>query len=202
MGAKQPAQPAILVVDDDADVRTLVSQALGGLGYRVEQASTGTEALAAMHRNGCAMVVLDVRLPDISGYEVCRELRDEFGEQLPIMFLSGERTESFDRVGGLLLGADDYLTKPFASDELAARVRRLLARSNHDDEVRKFDLTKRELEVLSLLAAGRSQVTIAKDLVLTEKTVATHLQHILRKLGVHSRAEAVAAAHKHNLTTA
>jgi DNA-binding response OmpR family regulator len=202
MGAKQPAQPAILVVDDDADVRTLVSRALGGLGYRVEQASTGTEALAAMRSNGCVMVVLDVRLPDISGYEVCRELRDEFGEQLPIMFLSGERTESFDRVGGLLLGADDYLTKPFASDELAARVRRLLARSNHDDEVRKFDLTKRELEVLSLLAAGRSQVTIAKDLVLTEKTVATHLQHILRKLGVHSRAEAVAAAHKHNLTTA
>jgi DNA-binding response OmpR family regulator len=202
MGAKQAGQPPILVVDDDADVRTLVSQALGGLGYRIEEASTGAEAVAAVRDSGSALVVLDVRLPDISGYEVCRELRDECGEQLPIMFLSGERTESFDRVGGLLLGADDYLTKPFASDELAARVRRLLARSNHDDEVRKFDLTKRELEVLSLLAAGRSQVTIAKDLVLTEKTVATHLQHILRKLGVHSRAEAVAAAHKHNLTTA
>jgi DNA-binding NarL/FixJ family response regulator len=181
-------------VDDDSAV-------LAGLGYRVAEASTGAEALAAVRRDGTALVVLDVRLPDISGYEVCHELRDECGEQLPIMFLSGERTEPYDRVGGLLLGADDYMTKPFASDELAARVRRLLARSGRDDSGSRFDLTRRESEVLSLLAAGRGQAAIADQLVLTEKTVATHIQHILRKLGVHSRAEAVAAAHKYGLSS-
>jgi DNA-binding NarL/FixJ family response regulator len=147
-----------------------------------------------------ALVVLDVHLPDISGYEVCRELRDMFGERLPILFLSGARTESYDRVGGLLLGADDYLVKPFAHDELLARVRRLLARSARDDEARQYDLTVREREVLEHLAAGQDQPTIAKELVISEKTIATHIQHILGKLGVHSRAEAVALAHRHGIT--
>jgi DNA-binding NarL/FixJ family response regulator len=190
----------ILVVDDDADFRTLLSRLLAGIGYRIAEAATGAEALAAVNRSAPALVLLDVRLPDISGYEVCRELRDRFGEQLPIMFLSGARTESYDRVSGLLLGADDYLAKPFATDELLARVRRLLARSAQRETTHNFDLTTRELQVLVLLAAGRSQGTIADELVITEKTVATHIQHILAKLGVHSRAEAVAFAHRHGLS--
>jgi DNA-binding NarL/FixJ family response regulator len=103
-------------------------------------------------------------------------------------------------VSGLLLGADDYVVKPFAPDELLARVRRLLARSADTNETRSFDLTAREVQVLSQLAAGHDQARIAEDFVISEKTVATHIQHILAKLGVHSRAEAVAFAHRHGIT--
>jgi len=70
-----------------------------------------------------------VRLPDLSGYEVCRELRDRLGASVPVMFVSGERIESFDRVAGLLVGGDDYLAKPFELDELFARLRALLRRA-------------------------------------------------------------------------
>jgi DNA-binding NarL/FixJ family response regulator len=107
------------------------------------------------------------------------------------------RTEPYDRVGGLLLGADDYLAEPFAPDELLARVRRLVARSR--DNSSALDLTKRELEILRLLASGRNQSQIAAALVIAERTVATHIQHILAKLGVHSRAQAVAVAHRRGL---
>jgi DNA-binding NarL/FixJ family response regulator len=173
---------------------------LGVVGRPVVEAATGAEALAIARSDAPALVLLDVRLPDISGYEVCHELRDAFGEQLPILFLSGARTEAYDRVSGLLLGADDYVVKPFAPDELLARVRRLLARSADTNETRSFDLTAREVQVLSQLAAGHDQARIAEDFVISEKTVATHIQHILAKLGVHSRAEAVAFAHRHGIT--
>jgi DNA-binding NarL/FixJ family response regulator len=196
-------QPSsLLVVDDDDDFRTFVADLLRGAGHQVVEAATGNGALAHARAERPALIVLDVHLPDISGYEVCRELRDEFGDLLPIIFVSGERTESYDRVGGLLLGADDYVVKPFASDELLARVRRLLARSTQGDVVRRYDLTPRELEITELLAAGHSQAAIAERLVLSEKTVATHIQHILPKLGVHSRAEAVAVAHREGLNGA
>jgi DNA-binding NarL/FixJ family response regulator len=194
--------PPILIVDDDAALRRVLSDLLDPIGHPVAQAATGAEALATVRRKGAALVLLDVCLPDISGYEVCRELRDEFGERLPIMFLSGTRTESYDRVGGLLLGADDYVTKPFAADELLARIRRLLARSARSpqsDQARGYDLTTREREVLSYLAAGYDQASIAGELVISEKTIATHIQRVLTKLGVHSRAEAVAFAHRHGI---
>ena len=191
---------SLLVVDDDDDFRTFVADLLRGAGHEVVEAATGSGALEGARAERPSLVVLDVHLPDISGYEVCRELREEHGDLLPIIFVSGERTESYDRVGGLLLGADDYIVKPFASDELLARVRRLLARSVQDDLARRsYDLTPRELEIIELLAAGQSQAAIAERLVLSEKTVATHIQHILPKLGVHSRAEAVAFAHRQGL---
>ena len=178
----------------------MLAQLLEVMGHPIEQAATGAEALALARGREPALVLLDVHLPDISGYEVCRELRETFGEHLPILFLSGARTESYDRVSGILLGADDYLVKPFAHDELLARVRRLLSRATHGDEARKYDLTTRELEVLEHLAAGEDQATMARGLVISEKTIATHIQHILAKLGVHSRAEAVAFANRHGIT--
>jgi DNA-binding NarL/FixJ family response regulator len=192
--------PPLLVIDDDDDFRTFVADLLRGAGHHVAEAATGSEALARVRAERPSLIVLDVHLPDISGYEVCRELRDEFGDLLPIIFISGERTESYDRVGGLLVGADDYLVKPFASDELLARVRRLLTRSAQDDAARRsYDLTRRELEIVELLAAGYSQAAIADRLLVSEKTVSTHIQRILPKLGVHSRAEAVAFAHRQGL---
>src|SRR5439155_884364 len=144
------------------------------------------------------LVILDVRLPDVSGYEICRELRDEFGNRLSIVFMSGERTERLDLAAGLLVGADDYLVKPFSTDELLARVRVRLPPAPETPPL-PSDLTKRELEVLRLLSEGLSQKEIAVSLVISSKTVAAHIQHVLGKLGVHSRTQAVAQAYRRGL---
>jgi DNA-binding NarL/FixJ family response regulator len=191
----------VLVVDDDAACRSLVATLLSEAGYAVREAESGNAAREAAHSDRPGLVVLDVKLPDVSGYEVCREFRDEFGETLPILFLSGAKTDALDRVGGLLLGADDYVVKPFEPNELVARVRRLASRSGLRPKRQSKSrlaqaLTKREREVLYLLAEGKTQKDIARELFISQKTVGTHLQHILSKLGVHSRAEAVAFVHR------
>ena len=190
---------SILVVDDDEDFRNVVARALAPLGRDIRVAATAAEALAAAYEERPSLVLLDVHLPDLSGYEVCRELRDEFGDELPIVFVSGCRTEDYDRAAGLLVGADDYLVKPFAIGELIARVRRAIDRASRRENAVQAGLTRREREVLGLLAEGLAQAAIAKKLFITPKTVATHIQHILAKLNLHSRAEAVSFAHRHGL---
>jgi two-component system, NarL family, nitrate/nitrite response regulator NarL len=195
----------ILIVDDDANYRAFVASILGRVGYATREASSGEEALSAVRNDRPSCVLLDVLLPGVTGYAVCRELRDEYGDTLPIIFVTGERTEPGDRVAGLLLGADDYVLKPFDPDELLARLRRLLVRTelaaprNGDRRSNAFGLTAREREILVLLADGTGQKAIAAELVLSSKTVATHIQRILTKLGAHSRAEAVAVAHREGL---
>jgi DNA-binding NarL/FixJ family response regulator len=197
---------SILIVDDDGNYRAFVSSILGRVGYGTREASSGEEALSSIRRERPSCVLLDVLLPGVTGYAVCRELRDEYGEGLPIIFVTGERTAAGDRVAGLLLGADDYVVKPFDPDELLARVRRLIVRSQLDgrrrgDQVRAlFGLTDRERDIVMRLADGMGQKAIAAELVISPKTVATHIQRILPKLGVHSRAEAVAVAHREGLT--
>ena len=122
---------------------------------------------------------------------------------MPIIFVSGDRTDSYDRVAGLMLGADDYLVKPFDPDELIARLRRSLrprpngaaAATNGSDD-RTSDLTPREREVLALLAGGRTSPQIAHELVISPRTVGTHVQHILTKLGVENRTQAAGIAHR------
>jgi two-component system, NarL family, nitrate/nitrite response regulator NarL len=183
----------ILIVDGDRQSRTLISRVLKRVGYSTYEAETGEEALAAAKRERPALVVLEVLLPGVSGYEVCRELKDEFGETLPIVFVSGTRTEPGDRVAGLLVGGDDYLVKPFDPNELLARVRRLLPPRLPGGETPRR-LTRRELDVLSLLVEGLSQPEIAERLFISPKTVGKHIEHILPKLGVHNRAQAVALA--------
>jgi DNA-binding NarL/FixJ family response regulator len=186
----------IFVVDDDESFRTYVGELLENAGYRTEQFASGSLALAAAMAEQPAAVVLDVQLPGLNGYEICRELRDRYGDSLPVIFLSGERTDAVDRTAGLLLGADDYLVKPVDPGELIARIRRLV--EPHALEVGSSNgldsLTKREREVLELLAQGHQQDEIARELVISPKTVATHIQRILGKLEVRSRAQAVAVA--------
>jgi two-component system nitrate/nitrite response regulator NarL len=196
----------ILIVDDDANYRAFVSSILQRVGYQTREASSGEDALNSVRIARPSCVLLDVLLPTVTGYAVCRELRDEYGEALPIIFVTGARTEPGDRVAGILLGADDYVIKPFDPDELLARVRRSIVRSDPvlrdkgDQGRNAFGLTAREREILMRLADGRRQSAIAAELVISSKTVATHIQRILTKLGVHSRAEAVAVAHREGLT--
>jgi DNA-binding NarL/FixJ family response regulator len=199
----QSGTGGILVVDDDDGFRTLMSELLELAQYRTITASTGEEALALARRRRPALVLLDVQLPGLSGYEVCRQLKDEFGEGLPVALVSGKRRAAIDRVAGLLIGADDYITKPFAPDELIGRARRLVSRFETvlpapDAELKRLgcDLTPRELEVLRLLASGLDQTEIAGELTISSKTVSTHIQNILGKLGVHSRAQAIAEAYR------
>jgi DNA-binding NarL/FixJ family response regulator len=198
VAATENCGPVLIVDADEAD-RAELAQLFEAAGYPVTQVATGADALDAAREKMPSAVVLEVPLGAFSGYEVCRALRRTFGDELPIIFLSGSRTESYDRVAGLLVGADDYLVKPYAGDELLARLRRLLRRSHLLSAGATAKLTKREREILRLLAEGLQQPAIAERLFISPKTVGTHIEHILSKLNVHSRAHAVALAYRDEL---
>jgi|SRR5215212_3590480 len=184
----------VLVVDGDPGSCAAIVTALERAGYRTQRARTGEEALEAARRQRPALVIMETHLRGVSGYEIFRELRERYGEDLPIIFVSAEGTDETDRVAGLLLGADDHLAKPIRFDHLLARVRRLVTRSAAVAGPVASHLTPREQEVLALLAEGLEQNQIANRLFITPKTVAKHVERILDKLGVHSRAQAVALA--------
>ena len=130
----------ILVVDDERPVREALERALRLEGYEVELASDGQAALFSVARRSADAVVLDVLMPVMDGLETCRKLRRQ-GNTVPVLMLTARHDVS-DRVAGLDAGADDYLVKPFALEELLARLRALLRRSNGGDEPLSFaDLT-------------------------------------------------------------
>jgi DNA-binding NarL/FixJ family response regulator len=190
----------VLIVDGDERSRAQIARALERAGYATLDVESAGEAIEAARAN-VALVLLELELPDMTGYEVCRELRDEHGEGLPIFFMSGTRTEALDRVAGLLLGADDFIVKPFDRAELVARVHRFTSRreaarrptqAEHDSD--HAHLTDREHQILVRLAHGTAQKQIAEELSISPKTVATHIQNLFRKLDAHSRAELVARA--------
>jgi two-component system OmpR family response regulator len=123
--------PHVLVVDDDAALRQLVSEYLGQNDFRVSEATGGAQLLGAFRAQVVDLVLLDLRLPGEDGMQLLRALRAE--SQLPVIILTG-RTEEADRVMGLELGADDYLTKPFSPRELLARIRTVLRRTHAGQE--------------------------------------------------------------------
>lgn len=186
---------SVVVIDDDELFRELISAVLARAGYAVRDVATGEEGLEAVRLRPPSLVVIDVRLVGMSGYDVCRVLRRDYGDSLPIVFVSGERTESFDRVAGLRLGGDDYIVKPLDPDELLARVDRLVGHARSRISAPAIlKLTRREVDVLELLVAGLRSKEIAHELSISIKTAATHIQNILTKLEVHSQAQAIAAA--------
>ncbi|HEX4812831.1 MAG TPA: response regulator transcription factor [Nonomuraea sp.] len=128
----------VLVVDDEPNIRALLSQTLRLVSYEVRTAATGAEAVAAAREFDPDIVVLDVMLEDFDGFEVARRL----GERVPVLFLTArDRVE--DRVRGLTLGADDYVAKPFSLEEVVLRIRAILRRSRslpQDDVLRYADL--------------------------------------------------------------
>ena len=133
-------QPRLLVVDDDPDVRDSLRRALGYAGYEVATASNGADALGAVARSPVDLIILDVLMPMLDGFETCRALRDR-GNATPVLVLTA-RDAVDDRVTGLEAGADDYLVKPFALRELLARVNALLRRTQPPRELLGYaDLT-------------------------------------------------------------
>jgi DNA-binding response OmpR family regulator len=120
----------ILLVEDEEDIASLVRAYLERDGFRVVWATRGTEGLAELERNDVRLAILDLQLPDADGLDVCRAIRST--SSLPVVMLTA-RDEEVDRVTGLELGADDYVTKPFSPRELAARVRAVLRRVDPEE---------------------------------------------------------------------
>lgn len=179
-----PEQPKnrVLVVEDDGAVRRAVERALTFEGYDVVTARDGAEALAIVLNDHIEAIVLDVMMPIVDGLEACRRIRAR-GDTTPILILTA-RTEVSDRVAGLDAGADDYLMKPFALEELLARLRALLRRSSGavaelikvgdlvmdtgSRQVRRgdlvIDLTKTEFDLLELLMSNAG-IVIDRDTI-------------------------------------
>lgn len=133
MADRNSIQPHIVAVDDDPDIRSLLAEYLGENDLRVSAVASGGELTSMLNRETVDLVVLDVRLQGEDGMQIARRLR-ETHPTLPILMLTG-RAEEADRVMGLELGADDYLTKPFSSRELLARLRALLRRAQAQQSV-------------------------------------------------------------------
>jgi DNA-binding NarL/FixJ family response regulator len=190
---------AVLIADADEPSRMALARILRGAGYVVQQADTGEAALNIARSTMPVAIILEVPLPGMSGYEVCHTLRSDVGTAPPVLFVSGVRTEWYDRIAGLLLGADDYMVKPYAAGELLARLERLIDRSRVSAPRAVHDLTRRELEVLNLMGEGLRHEQIARRLFISPKTVATHVEHILRKLAVRSSTEAIAVAFRQDI---
>lgn len=206
-----PGDIDILVVDDEKDVVEVVGHFLEEEGYTVHSAYDGEEALE-MASGDVDLIVLDIMLPGVDGYEVCRKLRSRVEtEEIPIVFLSA-KTEEEDQIEGLMLGGDDYLTKPVSPQVLVAHVKAVLRRSGveessilevdglkiYEDEYRAelngedLGLTLTEFELLRYLvrhprkAFTRQQLleTIWKDaMMVTERTVDAHIKNLREKLG-------------------
>jgi two-component system, OmpR family, response regulator RegX3 len=199
----------ILLVEDEEDIAALVRAYLERDGFRVLWATRGTEGLAELERNDVRLAILDLQLPDADGLDICRAIRTS--SSLPVVMLTA-RDEEVDRVTGLELGADDYVTKPFSPRELTARVRAVLRRvepDETDDRLRAGDieldrkartatvagaeveLTGREFDLLWHLAA-RPGIVVTRSQLLDRvwgiefpggtRTVDVHVGQLRRKL--------------------
>ncbi|MBP1628168.1 MAG: Two-component response regulator CreB [Holophagaceae bacterium] len=196
----------VLIVEDESAIADTIAYALESEGFRVKRCTLGGEALALLREGGIRFVILDVGLPDLSGFEVLRRLRT-FSE-LPVLFLTA-RSEEVDRVVGLEIGADDYMAKPFSPRELAARVRSILRRTERggapapprfevDEAARRIrfqgqalDLTRYEYQLLRLFLVHPERVWSRSELMervwagaeeSADRTVDTHVKTLRAKL--------------------
>ena len=161
----------IVVAEDDRDIADLIAHYLQKAGWTAQVAPSGDEALAYVRRHPVDLVILDVMLPGLSGLEVCRALRaDEKTAALPIIMVTA-RAEETDRIIGLDIGADDYISKPFSPNELVARVRALLRRSKRSETGRStlsFGTLVMDLSRHTVLDQGREVKLTAKEFMLLQ----------------------------------
>jgi two-component system, OmpR family, catabolic regulation response regulator CreB len=211
--------PRVLLVEDEPAIADTLVYALGTDRFEVTHALTGTEGLAAAEKVDFDFAILDIGLPDMSGLDVCRRLRER--STIPVLFLTA-RDGEFDRILGLELGGDDYVTKPFSPREIVARVRAILRRTqatpaespatgadgplHHDDSAMRIhchgvalDLTAHEYKLLLVLLAKPGRVYTRDQLLdqawqdpgaVTDRTIDAHVKSIRAKLrGVRAGAE-------------
>jgi two-component system phosphate regulon response regulator PhoB len=209
-------QDTVLVIEDEADVVDLLRYNLNRAGFAVLIANTGRKGLEAARKSRPDIVVLDLMLPEMPGEEVCRTLkRDADTERIPIVMLTA-KSEASERVHGLEIGADDYVTKPFSPRELVLRVQGLLRRmranlraeiielddffvDKNNFEIRldthRLDLTTTEFKLLTLMIERRGRTQSREQLLfdvwgyqnaIDTRTVDTHMRRLREKLGRHS----------------
>jgi two-component system response regulator TtrR len=192
--------PSIYVVDDDEAMRDSMTWLLEGEGYRVACFESGESFLKARRDNMRGCIVLDVRMPEMSGLELHEKL-DDLGVQLPIIFVTGHGDVPM-AVSALQRGACDFIEKPFHNEDLLSRIRRALeldselaARRLRDGAIaqRVEQLTQRENEVMQQVVAGKLNKQIADTLNISMKTVEAHRARVMEKMGVRTLAELVKA---------
>jgi FixJ family two-component response regulator len=190
------AAPTVFVVDDDPSMRESMASLLASAAVRVETFASAREFLRHPRGEGPACLVLDVSMPDISGLELQRELTGA-AQPIPIIFVTGRGTVPM-AVQAMKAGAVEFLLKPFAADALFEAIRDALERDRTDRarraeltglHARRERLTRREREVMALIARGRRNKQIAADLGLSENTIKVHRHHIMEKMGVATFAE-------------
>ncbi len=160
------AAPRILIVDDDPQIRDLLRITLEREGYGILTAADGATALRMATRERPEAIVLDIGLPEVDGLDVCRRLRQ--GGAVPILFLSA-RGDEIDRVVGLELGADDYVTKPFSPRELVARIRILLKRSAPRTEAMTRGVLALDMARHLATVAGQAVALTASEMLLLQR---------------------------------
>ena len=201
----------ILIIEDEANIRELITYNLINNNYRTIEAEDGLQGLEMAIREKPDLILLDLMLPGRNGLEICKELRDR-GSKIPIIILTA-KNEDIDKVMGLEFGADDYMTKPFSVHELMARIKAVLRRSEHINEVKYItkgalsinierhevmvndiavELSLKEFDLLKTLAENKGMV-MTRDQLLDKvwgidydgenRTVDVHIRYLRKKLG-------------------
>jgi DNA-binding NarL/FixJ family response regulator len=193
----------LLLIDDDPNLILLVKDYLEFRGYEVITAENGREALEVLEQDIPDMIICDVMMPEMDGYQFVNQVRqDERTSWIPILFLSA-KGQSQDKIKGLNIGADVYMVKPFEPEELVAQVeaslkqayrQRQQAGGSGDNETKiqvPFDvhLTQTELKVVQYVARGLANRDIAEELNVSQRTVESHVSNMLGKTGLHNRTE-------------
>ncbi|WP_124054339.1 response regulator transcription factor [Arcanobacterium ihumii] len=183
MAGKEEPEARILVVDDERNIRELLSVSLRFAGFTVEVAQNGHEALTVESSFGADLVVLDIMLPDMDGFEVLRHLREREPE-LPVLFLTA-KDDIQDKIQGLTVGGDDYITKPFSLEEVIARIRAVLRRTRpneaEDSIIRYMDLELNE-DSYEVRRAGReielspTEFKLLRYLMINKERVVSKIQ--------------------------
>ncbi len=208
----------ILIVDDDSTLRAALTRYLKDRGFIVHNAASGIEGFDSFIENAPDLIVSDVVMPEMNGFELCIKIREaELGQLVPFIFLSG-RCDLEDRIQGHSIGADDYLVKPFHPRELIAKIEAQLARANRIySEIERalqqlkpaasqqpqspLPLTPAEEKVFWEVVQGFTNKKIGDRLFISPRTVQTHLSNILSKLSLENRSQLIRYAFENGHTS-